>query len=98
MTAPARVCASLSPVYENRRDVGLVRVVGPWGLAAGAISTIVGAGIFAVPAALSASIGSYGPLAFLACGFAVSAVAICFAEGCSRLPTSGGVYGLIEAS
>jgi amino acid transporter len=67
-------------------------------LAAGAISTIVGAGIFAVPAALYASIGSYGPLAFLACGFGVGAVAICFAEGCSRLPTSGGVYGLIEAS
>jgi amino acid transporter len=67
-------------------------------LAAGAISTIVGAGIFAVPAALYASIGSYGPLAFLACGFGVGAVAICFAEGCSRLPTSGGVYGLIEAT
>ncbi len=28
----------------------------------------------------------------------MGAVAICFAEGCSRLPTSGGVYGLIEAS
>lgn len=93
-----RRCASLSAVHETQRDVGLVRVVGPWALAAGAISTIVGAGIFAVPAALSASLGSYGPLAFLACGFAVGAVAICFAEGCSRLPTSGGVYGLIEAS
>ena len=58
---------------------------------------IVGAGIFAVPAALSASIGPYGPVAFLGCGFAVGAVAICFAEGCSRLPTSGGAYGLIEA-
>ena len=85
-------------MHESQRDLGLVRVVGPWALAAGAISTIVGAGIFAVPAALSASIGSYGPLAFLACGFGVGAVAICFAEGCSRLPTSGGVYGLIEAS
>jgi basic amino acid/polyamine antiporter, APA family len=93
-----RACASLSPVHESQRDIGLVRVVGPWALAAGAISTIVGAGIFAVPAALYASIGSNGPLAFLACGFAVGAVAICFAEGCSRLPTSGGVYGLIEAS
>jgi basic amino acid/polyamine antiporter, APA family len=93
-----RRCASLSPVHENQRDIGLVRVVGPWALAAGVISTVVGAGIFAVPAALYASIGSFGPLAFLACGFAVGAVAICFAEGCSRLPTSGGVYGLIEAS
>jgi APA family basic amino acid/polyamine antiporter len=90
--------ASLSPVRQNQRDVGLIRVVGTWALAAGAIGMIVGAGIFAVPAALAASIGPYGPLALLACGFAVGAVAICFAEGCSRLPTSGGVYGLIEAA
>lgn len=72
--------------------------MGPWALAAGAISMIVGAGIFAVPAALAATVGWYAPFAFLACGFAVGAVAICFAEGCSRLPTSGGIYGLIEAT
>jgi basic amino acid/polyamine antiporter, APA family len=59
---------------------------------------IVGAGIFAVPAALAACIGPYAPFAFLACGFAVGAVAICFAEGGSRVPTSGGVYGVIKAA
>ena len=59
---------------------------------------IVGAGIFAVPAALAACVGPYAPLAFLACGFAVGAVAICFAEGGSRVPTSGGIYGVIEAA
>ena len=59
---------------------------------------IVGAGIFAVPAALAACVGSYAPIAFLACGLAVGAVAICFAEGGSRIPTSGGVYGYIEAA
>lgn len=85
-------------MHESQRDVGLVRAVGPWALAAGAISMIVGAGIFAVPAALYASVGSYGPLAFLACGIGVGAVAICFAEGCSRVPTSGGAYGVIEAT
>lgn len=85
-------------VLPNPRDAGLVRVLGVWTLAAGAISMIVGAGIFAVPAALYASIGPYGPLALLVCGIAVGSVGICFAEGCSRLPTSGGVYGLIEAS
>jgi amino acid transporter len=59
---------------------------------------IVGAGIFAVPAALAACVGPYAPLTFLACGFAIGAVAICFAEGGSRVPTSGGVYGVIEAA
>jgi APA family basic amino acid/polyamine antiporter len=85
-------------MHESDRDVGLIRAVGPWTLAASVISMIVGAGIFAVPAALAASVDPYAPVAFLACGFAVGAVAICFAEGGSRVPTSGGVYGLIEAA
>jgi len=72
--------------------------MGPWTLAASIISMIVGAGIFAAPAALAASVGPYAPVAFLACGLAMSMVAICFAEGGSRVPTSGGVYGVIEAA
>jgi amino acid transporter len=59
---------------------------------------IVGAGIFAVPAALAACVGPCAPLAFLACGVAIGAVAMCFAEGGSRVPTSGGVYGVVEAA
>jgi basic amino acid/polyamine antiporter, APA family len=80
------------------RDAGLVRKVGPWGLAASIVSIVVGAGIFAVPGALAAAVGPYAPLAFLVCGLAVGSVAICFAEGGSRIPTSGGVYGYIEAA
>jgi basic amino acid/polyamine antiporter, APA family len=80
------------------RDAGLVRKVGPWGLAASVVSIVVGAGIFAVPGALAATVGPYAPLAFLVCGLAIGAVAICFAEGGSRMPTSGGVYGYIEAA
>ncbi|HET9020122.1 MAG TPA: amino acid permease [Acetobacteraceae bacterium] len=82
----------------NQRDVGLVRALGTWGLAASVISIIVGAGIFAVPGQLAASIGAYAPLAFLGCTLAVGAVGICFAEGGSRIPTSGGVYGYIEVA
>lgn len=82
----------------NQRDAGLIRAIGVWPLAATAVSMIVGAGIFAVPAALAASIGPYGPLVFLACGVATAAVAVCFAEGGTRIPTSGGVYGFIEAA
>jgi amino acid transporter len=59
---------------------------------------VVGAGIFAVPSALAACLGPLAPLAFLGCGVAVGAVAICFAEGGSRVPTSGGVYGYIDAA
>ncbi len=80
------------------RDAGLVRGLGVWGLAASIVSMLIGAGIFAVPGALAAAVGPYAPCAFLACGLAIGAVAICFAEGGSRVPTSGGAYGYIEAS
>ncbi|MBS0416853.1 MAG: amino acid permease [Proteobacteria bacterium] len=83
---------------QTNRDVGLVRVVGTWALAANIVSMVIGAGIFAVPAALAASVGPAAPLAFLACGLGVGAVAVCFAEGGSRVPTSGGVYASIEAA
>jgi basic amino acid/polyamine antiporter, APA family len=83
---------------SSQRDAGLIRAVGPWALAAGAISMIVGAGIFAAPAALAACVGPYAPLVFLACGLAVGAVALCFAEGGSRVPTSGGIYGLVDTA
>jgi basic amino acid/polyamine antiporter, APA family len=82
----------------TQRDHGLVRALGTWGLAASVISIIVGAGIFAVPGELAASVGVYAPVAFLGCTLAVGAVGICFAEGGSRIPTSGGVYGYIEVS
>ena len=80
------------------RDAGLVRVVGTRALAANIVNTVVGAGIFAVPAALALNAGAYAPLAFLVCALAMGAIAICFAEGGSRVPTSGGAYGSIEAA
>jgi APA family basic amino acid/polyamine antiporter len=83
---------------ESHRDRGLARAVGPLALAASIVNTIVGAGIFAVPAALAACVGPYGPLVFVACAVAVGSVAICFAEGGSRVPTSGGAYGSVEAA
>src|SRR5579875_178127 len=82
----------------HRRDSGLVRVIGPWGLAANIVNVIVGAGIFAVSGSLAACVGPYAPLAFVVCALAIGAVAICFAEGGSRIPTSGGAYGYVEAA
>jgi amino acid transporter len=83
---------------STQRDAGLVRAVGPWGLAASTICIVIGAGIFAVPAALAASVGTYAPLALLACAVAIGAIAICFAEGGSRMASSGGAYGYIAVA
>lgn len=82
----------------SRRDEGLLRAVGPTALASSIICQTIGAGIFAVPSMLAANVGAFAPLAILACGLAIGAVAICFAEGGSRVPTSGGPYGYIEAA
>ena len=82
----------------EHRDAGLLRAVGPWTLAASTICNVVGAGIFAVPGALAASVGPYAPVALLVCALAVGSVAICFAEGGSRIASSGGSYGYVAAA
>jgi basic amino acid/polyamine antiporter, APA family len=83
---------------ENKRDQGLIRALGPWSLAAGVFSMIVGAGVFTTPAALGLALGGWAPLAILGCALIVGAVAICCAEGGSRIPTSGGIYGYVEVA
>jgi amino acid transporter len=80
------------------RDTGLVRAVDSRALAATFVNTLVGAGIFTVPAALAANIGEAAPFALVACAIAMGAIAVCFAEGGSRVPTSGGTYGYIDAA
>jgi APA family basic amino acid/polyamine antiporter len=67
-------------------------------MAASIFSMIVGAGIFATPAELAHALGAWAPLAILGCALAVGAVGICCAEACSRIPTSGGIYGCVEAA
>lgn len=85
-------------MQQSHRDAGLMRSVGPWTLAASIVNIIVGAGIFEVPSSLAADVGTYGPFAFAACAVAIGAIAICFAEGGSRVATSGGAYGYIATA
>ena len=89
---------AIAAVDTNKRDAGLLRAVGPWTLAASTVCNVVGAGIFAVPGALAASVGSYAPLALLVCALAVGSVAICFAEGGSRIASSGGSYAYVATA
>ncbi len=85
-------------IEETSRDRGLVRSVGLWPFTGSIVNGVVGAGIFALPAAMAAAAGSYALYAYLACAIAMGAVVICFAEGGSRVPTSGGAYGTVEAA
>ena len=80
------------------RDHGLVRGIGPMGMAANIVNGVVGAGIFTLPAAVALSAGAAAPAAYLVCAAAMAGVVICFAEAGSRVPTSGGAYGTVEAA
>ena len=86
------------PLGESTRDRDLVRAVRPWTLAAAIVNGVVGAGIFAAPASLAASVGAYAPIVFAVIAIAIGAIAICYAEGGSRVPTSGGAYGCVETA
>jgi amino acid transporter len=80
------------------RDGGLVRGIGPWALAASVVNGVVGAGIFSLPASMARAAGDLAPLAYVLCAVAMGAVVTCFAEAGSRVPTSGGAYGYVEAA
>ncbi|MCV5941455.1 hypothetical protein OFN64_32785, partial [Escherichia coli] len=62
----------------------LVREISRWDLAAITINTIIGAGIFGLPAKVHALIGSYSIFAFLACAVIIGFVVLCYAEVSSR--------------
>jgi len=85
-------------VEEAERDSGLVRGVGTFSFTFAIVNGVVGAGIFALPSAMAASAGDAAYWAYLACALAMGAVVLCFAEAGSRVPTSGGAYGTVEAA
>ena len=70
----------------------LVRGISRWDLTAIAINTIIGTGIFILPARVTGLIGSYSLLAFLACAVIVAFIVLCFAEVSSRFQSTGGMY------
>lgn len=70
----------------------LVRGISRWDLTAIAINTIIGTGIFLLPARIAGLIGSYSLLAFVACAIIVAFIVLCFAEVSSRFHSTGGMY------
>ena len=98
MSSPAESAARELGTDSVGRDAGLAQGVGALGLAMAVFNTVVGAGIFVLPAALARDIGSAAPLAYLGCVVVMAGVVFCFAAAASRIPTSGGPYGYAEAA
>lgn len=70
----------------------LVRGIGRWDLAAIAVNTIIGTGIFILPARAAGLIGDFSLLAIIACAIIIGLVVLCFAEVSSRFESTGGMY------
>lgn len=77
-------------------DSKLQRVIGPWGLAANAVNSALGGGIFALPGLVAALLGPSAIFAYLLCGIAIALVLTCFAEMGSVVHRSGGAVAYIE--
>jgi amino acid transporter len=71
---------------------GLVRGIRRWDLAAMAVNSIIGAGIFGLPSEVFSRIGPYSLFAFAACTLVVLVIILCFCEVGSRFSDTGGPY------
>src|SRR5919112_3304811 len=77
---------------EQTTEAGLVRGIRKWDLVALIINSMVGAGIFVLPAQAYGLIGPYSLLAFVVCALVVALIILCFAEVGSRFRETGGPY------
>ena len=85
------------PLTASRtRDERLDRAIGSFALGANAVNLAVGAGVFALPAAVAALLGPAAVLAYLLCGIVITCVLLCCAELGSRTARSGGVMAFSE--
>jgi amino acid transporter len=73
-------------------QTGLVRAIGRWSLAALAVNSIIGSGIFGLPATVAGLLGKRSVLAVLIAGAAMGVIIACFAEVASQFSEAGGPY------
>jgi amino acid transporter len=77
---------------KNVSEEGLVRGIRQWDLVGVVINSIIGAGIFVLPARSFKLIGNYSLIAFVICAIVVALIILCFVEVSSRFTATGGPY------
>lgn len=80
----------IATASDGERD--MLRALGRGALAAAVINSVVGSGIFGLPAPLAGLVGARSPLAVLAAGASIFIIVICFAEVGCRFDRAGGPY------
>jgi basic amino acid/polyamine antiporter, APA family len=76
----------------------LNRGIRRWDLVLLTINSIIGAGIFGLPAKVFALTGPFSLLSFLACAMTMLVFIFCFAEVSSRFEQTGGPYTYVRAA
>lgn len=74
---------------ELRREISVA------GVTATVLNIVMGAGLFAVPGVLG-TLGYWAVPVIITCALVMAAVTLCFAESTSRLPSAGGIYGVVH--
>ncbi len=80
------------PGHTGLGQTGLVRAIGRWSLAALAVNSIIGSGIYGLPATVAGLLGKHSVLAVLIAGAAMGVIMACFAEVASQFSDAGGPY------
>lgn len=75
-----------------------MRALGTWGIAAAIANATIGGGIFRLPAAAAAALGTAAPIAYLVCAIAMGLIVLCIAEAGSRVSLTGGPYAYVEVA
>ena len=70
----------------------LLRAIGRWSLAALAVNSVIGSGIFGLPATVAGLLGKRSVVAVLIAGAAMGVIMACFAEVASQFSEAGGPY------
>jgi amino acid transporter len=73
-------------------QTGLVRAIGRWSLAALAVNSVIGSGIFGLPSTVAALLGKRSIAGVLIAGAAIGIIMACFAEVASQFSDAGGPY------
>jgi len=79
-------------------DTGLIRALGVRALGANTVNSVIGSGIFVLPAVVAATLGASAIIAYIVCAIAAGLIALSFAEAGSRVSAPGGLYAYIEAA
>src|ERR1700751_2397388 len=76
----------------NTAQAELVRAIGRWSMVALAVNSIVGSGVFGLPAPVAGFVGRASPLVVLLSGAGIAVIIACYGEVASQFAETGGTY------